>query len=88
VALIGYAQLEDRRRAILAGFDQHVAKPPTFETLERLLEEAPDRERRRNESANEAISQRFQDTSTAVSRRRHFVVRYPVLAEPFPIFVD
>ena len=27
IALIGYANAEDRRRALAAGFDQHLAKP-------------------------------------------------------------
>jgi len=33
VALSGYAQPEDRRRAIEAGFDAHLAKPPSLEQL-------------------------------------------------------
>jgi CheY-like chemotaxis protein len=37
VALSGYAQPEDRRRAAEAGFDRHVAKPPDPGELERLL---------------------------------------------------
>jgi two-component system CheB/CheR fusion protein len=41
VALSGYAQREDVRRALAAGFDQHVAKPPELEKLRQILAEAP-----------------------------------------------
>ncbi len=37
VAVSGYAQPEDQRRAAEAGFDLHVAKPPDPSELERLL---------------------------------------------------
>jgi two-component system CheB/CheR fusion protein len=37
VALTGYAQPEDRQRAAEAGFDRHVAKPVSIETLSALL---------------------------------------------------
>jgi CheY-like chemotaxis protein len=37
IALSGYAQSEDVRRAMEAGFDAHVAKPPDPEELARLL---------------------------------------------------
>jgi PAS domain S-box-containing protein len=37
VAVTGYAQPEDVRRAKEAGFDAHVAKPPDPEQIERLL---------------------------------------------------
>ncbi len=37
VAVTGYAQPEDRRRAADAGFDGHVAKPPDLEQLARFL---------------------------------------------------
>ena len=37
VAVSGYAQPEDLKRAAEAGFDQHVAKPPDPDALERLL---------------------------------------------------
>jgi PAS domain S-box-containing protein len=37
VALSGYAQPEDRQRALEAGFDAHVAKPPDPEALLRAL---------------------------------------------------
>src|SRR5262249_15665123 len=37
VALSGYAQREDLERAKAAGFDEHVAKPPTLATLNRLV---------------------------------------------------
>ena len=41
VALTGYAQPEDLHRATEAGFDRHVAKPTSLETLQRALAEAP-----------------------------------------------
>ncbi len=37
VAVTGYAQAEDRRDAVAAGFDRHVGKPPDPDELERLL---------------------------------------------------
>jgi CheY-like chemotaxis protein len=40
VALTGHARPEDRRRAVEAGFDAHVAKPPPVDELERLLSSA------------------------------------------------
>ena len=39
VALTGYAQPEDVERASEAGFDAHLAKPPSIDTLERALAE-------------------------------------------------
>lgn len=39
VALTGYGQEEDRRLALLAGFDEHLTKPVRFDTLQRLLAE-------------------------------------------------
>ncbi len=39
VALSGYAQPEDVATAREAGFDAHLAKPPSIETLERALAE-------------------------------------------------
>ncbi len=41
VALTGYAQPEDQRRALDAGFDAHLSKPPDLKALERLLTQAP-----------------------------------------------
>lgn len=41
VALSGYAQPEDVARAAEAGFDDHLAKPPTLEALERALGGGP-----------------------------------------------
>jgi CheY-like chemotaxis protein len=38
VALTGWGQEEDRRRAFRAGFDHHLTKPVAPETLESLLE--------------------------------------------------
>ncbi|MFT3916663.1 MAG: PAS domain S-box protein [Anaeromyxobacteraceae bacterium] len=40
VALTGFAQPEDVRRAREAGFDAHLAKPPPLDDLERLLADA------------------------------------------------
>jgi CheY-like chemotaxis protein len=37
VAMTGYAQLEDADRAKQAGFDAHLAKPPSLQKLEDLL---------------------------------------------------
>ena len=37
IAMTGYGQAEDRRRAIEAGFDDHLVKPVDPETLTRLL---------------------------------------------------
>jgi CheY-like chemotaxis protein len=43
VALSGYAHPDDVQRATEAGFDRHVAKPPSLEGIEELLaaREAP-----------------------------------------------
>jgi two-component system CheB/CheR fusion protein len=41
VALTGYAQPADVQRAIEAGFDRHVAKPPDLDELARVLADAP-----------------------------------------------
>ena len=37
IAVSGYAQPEDVKRAIEAGFDRHIAKPCDPEQIERLL---------------------------------------------------
>ncbi len=37
IALTGYAQPEDRRLALEAGFDAHLSKPPDLDTIMRLL---------------------------------------------------
>jgi two-component system CheB/CheR fusion protein len=37
VALSGYGREEDKRRALEAGFDHHVVKPPDLDALARLL---------------------------------------------------
>ncbi len=42
VALTGYGQPEDRRRALEAGFDRHLVKPASLESLTRLFEEPGD----------------------------------------------
>ncbi|HEY0512605.1 MAG TPA: chemotaxis protein CheB [Thermoanaerobaculia bacterium] len=40
IALTGYGQEEDRRRALEAGFDAHLTKPADLDVLRRLLTEA------------------------------------------------
>jgi PAS domain S-box-containing protein len=45
VALSGYAQPEDRRRAVEAGFDAHLTKPADLEELARVVAEAPPQSR-------------------------------------------
>ena len=40
VALTGYGQPEDKRRASEAGFDEHLTKPVDIEDLERVLDHA------------------------------------------------
>ena len=37
IALTGYGQEEDRRRALEAGFDAHLTKPADLDVLRRLL---------------------------------------------------
>ncbi|MBI2893673.1 MAG: PAS domain S-box protein [Deltaproteobacteria bacterium] len=37
VALSGYAQPEDQQRALEAGFERHLSKPPSLEAIEELL---------------------------------------------------
>jgi two-component system, sensor histidine kinase len=37
IALTGYGQAEDRRRALEAGFDEHLTKPVDLQTLEHAL---------------------------------------------------
>ena len=41
VAVTGYGQPEDRRRAIAAGFDQHLTKPVDYDTLFRVFRPPP-----------------------------------------------
>jgi two-component system CheB/CheR fusion protein len=41
VALTGYALPEDLQRALEAGFDQHLAKPPELDRLEQILAGVP-----------------------------------------------
>jgi PAS domain S-box-containing protein len=43
IALSGYAQPADQKRARDAGFEAHVSKPPDLRALERLLAELPKR---------------------------------------------
>jgi PAS domain S-box-containing protein len=51
VALTGYAQPEDHRRALEAGFDVHLTKPPDLAALERLLAQAPGNRTRTDDEA-------------------------------------
>jgi CheY-like chemotaxis protein len=51
VALTGYGQEEDRRRAIEAGFNFHMTKPTSIEALEQLLRTRPDSVRLSNAEA-------------------------------------
>ena len=37
IALTGYAQPEDQRQALAAGFDAHLAKPPSIEKIKEIL---------------------------------------------------
>ena len=41
VALTGYGQTEDRERALAAGFDVHLTKPPDFMDLQNVLARLP-----------------------------------------------
>ena len=43
VALTGYGQEEDRRRAFEVGFDHHLVKPTNVEALRELLTSVPPR---------------------------------------------
>jgi CheY-like chemotaxis protein len=45
VALSGYALPEDVQRALSAGFDRHMAKPPDLDALQALVAELPETER-------------------------------------------
>ena len=45
VALTGYAAPEDQQRSREAGFERHLAKPPSMEKLEKVLAEAPQHSR-------------------------------------------
>ena len=45
VALTGYGQEEDRRRALEAGFDHHLVKPASLDALRQLLMTVPEPER-------------------------------------------
>lgn len=41
IAVTGYGQPEDRRRAVEAGFDAHLIKPMDLQKLEQLLAKLP-----------------------------------------------
>ncbi len=49
VALSGYALPEDLQRAREAGFERHLAKPPSLQRLEELLAEVPPQRRARRD---------------------------------------
>lgn len=55
VALTGYGQPEDRQRALAAGFDEHLTKPVTIETLRKALEAAHEGCRLRQRAGNGAL---------------------------------
>jgi PAS domain S-box-containing protein len=55
VALSGYAQPEDLQRAREAGFNRHVAKPTSLDSLEHLLAEAPRHSRSREERTDSQL---------------------------------
>jgi CheY-like chemotaxis protein len=38
VALTGYATPEDRQRAVEAGFERHLAKPPDLDKLDEVID--------------------------------------------------
>jgi CheY-like chemotaxis protein len=48
VAMTGYAQPEDRLHAAYAGFDAHLAKPPSFDELANVLLQASEGQRARD----------------------------------------
>ena len=43
VALTGWGQDDDRRRALTAGFDHHLVKPAQLEALQSVLNSIPSR---------------------------------------------
>ena len=43
IALTGYAQPEDRERAAEAGFDAHLAKPPSIDALDAAIDKKGER---------------------------------------------
>ncbi|MFC5571206.1 response regulator [Lysobacter yangpyeongensis] len=49
VAVTGWGQAEDRRRSLDAGFDQHLVKPPDFDTVKQLCASQPGRTDRHTE---------------------------------------
>jgi CheY-like chemotaxis protein len=52
IAMTGYGQPEDRRRALQAGFDRYLVKPVDPAVLSQLLSEA----RQRGEASRQAAS--------------------------------
>jgi CheY-like chemotaxis protein len=50
-AVTGWGQAEDKRRAEEAGFDHHLVKPVTRETLQRVLQQMPNPATREAESS-------------------------------------
>ena len=41
IALTGFGQEEDRRRAFAAGFDHHIVKPASLDAIEAVLAAVP-----------------------------------------------
>ncbi len=59
VALSGYTLPEDRERAVQAGFDRHLSKPPSLERLEEIMSELANPRTRpsdRSHGASRAVS--------------------------------
>jgi CheY-like chemotaxis protein/two-component sensor histidine kinase len=56
VALTGYGQDDDRRRALEAGFNYHLVKPASIDALEQLLAVVPAEQSPANQPANQVSS--------------------------------
>ena len=72
VALTGYGQDEDRRRAFDAGFNHHLVKPVSIDALEQLLEGLPVAE----------------DGAIALTTRRHGTIAYSARSRIAPGLCD
>jgi CheY-like chemotaxis protein len=55
IALTGYGQPKDQRRALAAGFDLHLVKPVTIERLEEAIATLASRGARDSREAGEAV---------------------------------
>jgi DNA-binding response OmpR family regulator len=65
IAVTGYAQYEDKQKAIDAGFDAHLTKPPDVDKLKKLLTEAA--------TTTEDVRGRYLDEVRTLSRRHALV---------------